>query len=232
MTQAGVVAWLAVRELWISFRLLAVLGVFVVAGSLVALIPAVPAVAVERLALGLGGASLFAGAAAAWSMADERRAGHAAWLVTRSLPRGGLLVGWFEALAGVTLAGLVVAAGLGWLALSAVSLRLDPGGYVSLVAGIAAAVLAAIALGLLLGTLLPSVPAVAATVLLGGTLGVAAWLAPSDPSLLPGGAYAALAELRETRSAVGMGMRAAGVGLATAALLLTGARTALERAEL
>lgn len=232
MTQATVVTRLALRELWISFRLFGILAAFVVAGSLVALLPApLPEALVRLVAMLLLATGVTAGVAA-WSMAEERRAGRAGWLVTRSLPRGTLLVGWFLALATVTLLGLVAAGTLGWLAVSSVALRLEPDGYMALLAGIAATQLAAIALGLAAGSVLPAGSAAIAA-LLGCTVAVvAAWLLPGDATLVPGAAFVGLAGLTEPGTAIGPGLRAAGIGLASTAGLLVVARFLLERAEL
>lgn len=232
MTQAGVVARLAVRELWISFRLFGVIAGFVTAGALVALLPAPLPATVGRLALGLGVATLVVAAVAASAIAAERRAGRAGWLVSRSLPRATLLVGWFAGLAAVSLAGLAAAGVLGWLAAASVTLRLDPTGYVTLLAAVAATTLAAVALGLLAGVLLPRRAAVLVTLGVGLGLGALAWLAPVDPTMVPGGAYAALAALSEPGGSSAPGLRATGIGLASAALLLVSALAAMERAEL
>jgi hypothetical protein len=69
VSQAGAVAWLALRELWMSFRPLVVLVVTVGAGAVVVLLPASPAVTVGRLAVGLGLATVVT-AAAAWSVPE------------------------------------------------------------------------------------------------------------------------------------------------------------------
>ena len=53
MSQTGVVTRLALRELWISFRLLALLAVYVGAGAFVALLPAPMATVLVRLAIGV-----------------------------------------------------------------------------------------------------------------------------------------------------------------------------------
>ena len=178
MSQATVVTRLAVRELWITFRLLALLAGFIGVGALVALLPAPLSAVMERLAIGLGVAATLAGAVAAWSFADERSRGRAAWLVTRSVSRGTLLAGWFAAIALLALAGTAVAALLGWLTASAVSLQLDAGAFAALFAGVAATVLAAIALGLLIGTLLRGPLAAGVTVIVGAGLGALAWALP------------------------------------------------------
>lgn len=232
MSQATVVTRLAVRELWITFRLLALIAAFIVAGALVALLPAPLPTVMERLALGLGAATVLAGALAAWSFGDERARGRAAWLVTRSVSRGTLLGGWFAALAGPALAGTAIAGLLGWLTASAVSLRLDAGVFAAAVVGVGATALVAISLGLLIGTVQRGPLAAVLTVALGAGFGVLAWLAPGAGELVPGAAMVDLAALREGIAAPVAGLRAAGGGLVATALLLVLARLVLERAEL
>jgi hypothetical protein len=223
---------LAMRELWISFRLFAVLAAFVAVAALVALLPAPLPATMARLAIGLGVATCLTAGVAAWSMAGERVAGKAAWLVTRSLPRGTLLLGWFAALAGSSLLGLAATGGLGWLAVSTVASRLAPSGYLSALAGIGGMLLAAIAVGLLAGTRMPPVPAAAMAIVVIGAAIAATWVLPDDPSLLPGGAFAVLSGLQEPGMVTGPGLRAAGMSLAVAASALVAARLLLERAEL
>jgi ABC-type transport system involved in multi-copper enzyme maturation permease subunit len=232
VSQATVVTRLAVRELWITFRLLALLAGFIGVGALVALLPAPLPTVMERLALGLGAASVLAGALAASSFSDERARGRAAWLVTRSVSRGTLLGGWFTALAGLALAGTGVAGLLGWLTASAVSLRLDAGAFAALLVGAAATVLVPIALGLLIGTVLRGPLAIGATVAIGAGVGALAWLVPGAGELVPGAAMVDLAALREGVAAQVAGLRAAGAALVATALLLVVARVVLERAEL
>lgn len=232
MSQGSVVARLALRELWITFRLLALLAGFIAVGAIVALIPAPLPAVMERLALGMGVAAILAGALAAWSFGDERARGRAAWLVTRAVSRGTLLGGWFAALAGLAVAGTLVAGLLGWLTASAVSLRLDAGAFLAPYVGVAATVLVAIALGLLIGTVLRGTAAAAVTLAIGTALGAVAWLVPGAGELVPGAALVDLAGLREGTSAQLGGLRQAGAGLVIAAVLLVVARVVLERAEL
>lgn len=232
MSQATVVTRLAVRELWITFRLLALIAGFIAAGVVVALLPAPLPTVMERLALGLGAASILAGALAAWSFGDERARGRAAWVVTRSVSRGTLLGGWFVALAGLGMAGTAIAGLLGWLSASAVSLRLDGGTFAAAILAVAATVLVAVALGLLVGTVLRGPPAIVATVTIAAALGALAWLVPGAGELVPGGPIVDLAALREGMATPVAGLRATGLGLVTAALLLVVARLLLERAEL
>lgn len=232
MTQTGVVARLALRELWISFRLFAVIVGFVAAGAIVALVPEPLPQLMERLALGFGVASLVAAVVAAWSIADERRLGRAGWLVSRSVPRRTLFLGWFLAVSGVALAALVPATMIGWLAATNVTLGLEAGGYLARMLAVAGTAMAAVAIGSVAGTLLG--PRVAALVTVAVLLWLAtiAWVGPVDSSVVPGGAFGELAALREPGSGTASGLRGAGVALATTAVVLIIGLAAIERADL
>jgi hypothetical protein len=233
VSQAGVVSRLALRELWMSFRLLVVLAAALLAGAVAALLPAPPPVLMERLAVGLGIAAVVAGAMAAWSLAVERRRGRAAWLVARSVPRATVLSGWFVALAFVLAAGILVASVLGWLAASTVALRLDVAAFAAAVVAALAGSLALLALGTLAGVVLPSVVAVPLTIAAGVALGAASLLVETDLAWVPAaGSLVVLAAVRDGEASLGPALVAAGVGLATAALLLVCARIAFDRVEL
>ncbi len=232
MSQAGVVTRLAVRELWITFRLVVLLVSFVAVGTAVALLPAPLPVTMQRFAAGLGAATLLVGATAAWSIADERAHGRVGWLVTRSVSRGTFLGGWFVALGVIALAGLSAAGVLGWLAASSVSLRLEPLAYVGLVVAVTATVLAAVALGLLTGSLLGPRTAAVVTIILAAAFVGAAWIVSAQGGLVPGSAFLELAALTEGSRSLAEAWRAAGAALVAAGSLLVLARVALGRAEL
>ena len=232
MSRASVVIRLAIRELWITFRLLGLLVAFIAVGAAVALLPAPLTATMQRLAAGLAAATLIAGALAAWSLADERTSGRAGWLVTRSVPRTTLLGGWFIAFAAATLTGVAAAAILGWLAASGVALRLDPAGFSLLAAAVGATAVAVVALGMLLGILLPPRPAAFVALVVGAAVGAVAWLGPDLAGMVPGAAFLALARLNESVTPLGAALRGAGSALLTTALMLLLARVALGRAEL
>jgi hypothetical protein len=228
VNQTGVVAWLAVRELWISFRLLALLTAYVGVGAVVALLPGPEPSALERLAIGLAAATIVGSGIAAGSLGTERALGRAGWLVTRSITRGTLLIGWFIALAGISLVGLAAAASLGWLAASTVAAPSELGPFATVVVGVAATGLAAVAVGLLLGSLLGPRRAIVAAIILGVAVGAAAYvLLPA--TIVP---LSALAELQALERPVAAGVQGAGVGLAVTAVALVLARLALGRADL
>jgi hypothetical protein len=228
VSQTGVVTRLAVRELWISFRLLALLVAYVGVGALVALLPAPAATILARLSVGLTVAMIVGAGIAADALSTERVLGRAGWLVTRSITRGTVLVGWFLALAGVTLVGLGAAAMLGWLAATASLPTLQPTPYAAVVGGVAAIGLAAVAMGLLLGVMLPPLPAMVTAVVVGVVVAGVSHL------VLPAGVVplTALGELATLDRPVGIGMQGAGIGLAVTAVMLVLARVAIGRMDL
>ena len=232
MNQPRAVAWLAVRELWISFRLIVLLVGFVGAGAAIALLPASLPVTLQRLAIGLAAAILVAGAVAAWSLADDRVRGRAAWLVTRSVPRPTLVTAWFVAIGIVSLPAIAVAGLLGWLAASAVSVGLDQGLYAAMIGSVAADALAAVSLGLVAGVLLRPRLAAVITITVTAVLGASAWLLPEPATFVPGAGVALLAALPERSTGMGDAFRASGVGLVSASLLLLLARLLLRRSDL
>ncbi len=232
MSQAGVVTWLAVRELWITFRLVIMLVAFIAIGAAVALLPAPLPAVMQRLALGFGAASVVVAAVAGWSLADERIHGRAGWLVNRSVARGTLLGGWFVALSAVALTGTVAAGILGWLAARGVAPSLDPWEYGSWVGAVAATVVATVALGLLTGTLARPRVAVLLAAIVALALGIVAWLVPVPGGLVPGSGLVGLAAVTSDTSSVSTAWLAAGAALLAAAILLGIARLSLERVDL
>jgi ABC-type transport system involved in multi-copper enzyme maturation permease subunit len=228
VSQTGVVTRLALREMWISFRLLLLLAAYVGAGAVVALLPAPPSAVLVRLAIGIAGAMVAGAMIAGWSLSRERALGRAAWLATRSIPRGTILVGWFIALALISVLGISAVGALGWLAASAPGARLDPLAFGATFVAIGCGAIGLLALGLLIGTLLrPSaaivVAAVAGLALVGGL-----WLAFPRVAI----PVEALAELPRLSSPVSVALQGAGASLALAAFMLLAARMAIDRADL
>lgn len=227
MSQAAVITRLALHELWISYRLLVLLAAHVAAGALVALLPVPVRPTFERLAAGIAVATLVGGAIAAGSMSAERALGRAGWLVTRAVSRGTIILGWFVALAAVSLAGLLASAALGWLAVAQAVPRPDPAAFAAIVVGAAAGSLALLAIGLLLGVVLPVRAAAVGATAAGVLIGAAAWTAA--PAAMP---LAFLSSLPELERPIATGMQGAGVGLLVAGVALVLARLALRRANL
>jgi hypothetical protein len=224
VSATGTVTWLAVRELWISFRLLGLLAAYIGVGALVALMPAPSSTTLARLSVGLAAAIIVGAGIAADALSTERRLGRTGWLVTRSITRGTVVVGWFVALAGISLAGLVAAAVLGWLAASPI----PPVPFMAILAGVASTGLAAIAIGLLIGSVLDPMPAMLAAVAVGLVVAAVAFY------VLPSGSIplTALAGLERLERPVAAGVQGAGIGLAITAAVLVLARLALGRVDL
>jgi ABC-type transport system involved in multi-copper enzyme maturation permease subunit len=229
VSQAGVVARLAVRELWISFRLLALLAAYVGVGAIIALLPAsAAAITLTRLSVGLGAAIVVGCVIAADALSTERALGRAGWLVTRSISRATLLLGWFVAVASVTLLGLGAAGILGWLAISSPVPPAEAAAFAAVLAGVAAMSLAALAVGFLLGSMLRRSLAIVAALVVGCLLiGAAFTVAPS--SVVP---LATLADLAMLERPIGDGIRGAGVFLAVAGAAMVAARVAIGRVDL
>lgn len=229
MSQAGVVTRLAVRELWISFRLLVLLAAHVGVGAIIALLPASTAeTTLMGLAAGLGAAIVVGCGVAADALSTERALGRAGWLVTRSISRATVLLGWFIGLGGVTLLGLSAAGILGWLAVVSRVPPAEPAAFAAVLAGVAAMALAALAIGLLLGALLRRPVAIVAALVLGTALiGAALTVAPS--SFVP---LAALADLATLDRPIGDGVRGTGIFLAMTGAAMVAGRIALGRVDL
>ncbi|MEO7296298.1 MAG: hypothetical protein ABIZ57_09145 [Candidatus Limnocylindria bacterium] len=228
MSQTAVVSRLALRELWITFRLLFLLAAYVGAGTTVALLPAPLATTLFRLAAGVAVAAVAGAAVAAWSLSRGRSLGRAAWLATHAIPRVTILIGWFVPVAAASLVGLLGAGILGWLAMSASFEGPDPFAFTAVIGAVGAQLLVLLALGLLLGSFLAPWPAVFATVLSCGLLVVAPWAAAPRVAL----PFEALARLLELVHPIAVAVQGAGASLAASALLLLAARVALERVDL
>ncbi len=233
MTEALVVAELALHELWISFRLLAAIVLVMLAGLVGVAVRLLQPLSVPLpwFAAALGVAAAFLAALAAWSFSAERRRGAAAWLVSRSVPRPAILIGWLAALV-VPLAVSMLPVGLlGWLTLP----HIDGGVYVAALAACFTDLLAALCAGLLAGTLLPRLPAAIVAVVAGLALAAAGgWLAPESVRALPlpGDGLRLLAELPARERPLTDALNAAGASLIAAGLLTAAARLAVERSEL
>jgi hypothetical protein len=226
------VAGLALRELWISYRLITVLGAFVAAGAAVAILPATTAEAIDRFAAGTGLATAVAAALAGLSLGGELRRGSAGWLISRAVPRATLANGWLLAFSLPILLGMAAGGGLVWLTIAGSSTAPPPLAFAMAAAAATCGSLAMAALGLVLGAMLP--PAIAGALALLATAAVAAislgW--PGAAAALPAAGHVTLAMLTDAPRPTGEALRAVGIGLATCGALLVLARAALERADL
>ena len=230
---AFVLTRLAVRELWISFRLLPLLALPVIAGLVALLVSSDPDRVQPTLAWGMGVvAALAAGmAAAAWAM--ERRRGTAGWLSMRAVPRASILIAWFVGLAAPTLVGIAAGSVLVWVGSGTQpNPPLDAPAYATLVAAAAGAALQALAIGLLLGSFLPSMIAALVAVLGSGGLLGAGLLIVTEPPLIPTAGLGLLARAMDLLRPMSDGLQALGLGLTLTGLLLGTALLIFDRVDL
>jgi hypothetical protein len=225
------VAWLALRELWISYRLMLVVGGFVASGAVVALIPAAPGAITARLAVAFAVATGIAGIVSAWSLSTERRRRRAAWLVGRGVPRASIVMSWFAAVGLAALLGLVPSAALAWPVIVPTAPS-EGVAYAATVAAIAGGVLVAVAAGQLAGAMLPPVAAAAATLVAWGAATIGSLLSPDAAAYLPGAGLLLLAELGDAARPIARALAGTGVALGAAAALLVLAAAAFERVDL
>jgi hypothetical protein len=225
------VAWLAVRELWISYRLMLVVGGFVASGAVVALLPAAPSAMTARLAVGFAVATGIAGIVSAWSLSAERRQRRAAWLVGRGVPRASIVMSWFAAVSLAALLGLVPSGALAWQVI--VPAAPSEGiAYAATIAAIGGGVLVAVAAGQLAGAILPPAVAALGTLLAWGAATTGSWLNPDVAAYLPGAGLVLLAELPDAARPIAQALVGAGVALGATAALLVLASAAFERVDL
>jgi hypothetical protein len=232
VSQVVLVARVALRELWMSFRILFILVAFAGGSAVLVLVPSAPAVTLDRMAIGLGVATVAASAIAAWTMAAERAAGRAGWLVTRSVSRGTYLVGWLTGLAVVTIVGVIGSSALGWLTTASLPIGIEGTAFVAAIGAVVTTAIAALALGLAIGSLLPPIPAALVAAAACAASGVLVLVASGGSTAVPGAAYLLISRLAAPESVLTDALRAAGVGLVQIAVLFVIARAAIDRAEL
>jgi hypothetical protein len=223
-------SWLVVRELWISYRLLAILGALLASGIAQALLPgAFPAV----LGVGLAAACAVAGFVAAGTVAAERRRGTAGWLIVRAVPRAHLAIAWFAGILPPVVLGLAAAVTLGWLAGSA---NLPDSVGMAAYAGVSAAALGAIvacaALGLLVGALVPAGLAGPTAATLAGLAALAGLVAGPAQPLLPAAGFGLMQGIVDLTRPLSDGLESLGMSLALTAVLVALTGAALEARDL
>jgi hypothetical protein len=242
LTRFAMLTGLALRELWISFRLLLVLGAVLLASLPAALLPHVmspdlagaPPDPLTWQAVALCVALALVAGVAAGTLAAERGRGTAGWLAGRAVPRATVALSWFAAFAVLLVAGLVPLGVVTWLSLS----PFLPDGPLPLVAGMVASAcagMAGIGGGLVLGAALPTWPAAAlAALATGGALLACVLLQGATGAWwgLPGDGLRILATLDTAARPVADGLRAAGAALGLAAVLLVLSVIVFERADL
>jgi ABC-type transport system involved in multi-copper enzyme maturation permease subunit len=242
VTRFLAVAGLALRELWISFRLLLLVALFLLTALPASLLRgpsddplAAVTAPLQPFAIALAAAISVAAGVAAGTLATERRRGTAGWLAGRAVPRSSIVVGWFAAFAVVLLLGIIPAAGLAWLTLGPASETIDPVAFAVTVASAAAVGLAAVAAGLLFGAWLGVRPGM----VLSGVLAAAVLVPAAAPGIAalaaapaPGAPFALLADLADASRPIGDSVLAGGLALAGGAGLLILASALMSRADL
>lgn len=224
---------LAVRELWISFRLLLLLALPVIAGLIALLLSADPDLTQPALALGMGAVAALAAGVAAASWAMERRRGTAAWLSMSAVPRASMLIAWFVGLAVPILVGVASGSALVWLGTGTHAIPpLDGPAYAALVGATAGATLQALAIGLVFGSFLPPVIAALVAVLGSGGLLAAGLLLVTEPPLIPTAGVGLMAQAMDLLRPMADGLQALGLGLAMTGLLIGVALLIFDRVDL
>lgn len=230
---------MALHELWISFRLIPVLGLPMVGGMLISAIP--PELAGETAVGGAGFwyavvaavAICIASGLAALTMAHERRRGTIAWMAARAVPRSSVLFSWFLAFAILLVVGLALGSVGAWLAaISRAETPPDALPYSAAVAAAAGTALAGVAAGLLIGALLPTLPATLLALAVSAPLAAAAFFVPLSALPLPLGGLGLLTHLDSAVRPVAGALQSAGAALTSAAVLLVLAGAGLERSDL
>ncbi len=239
MSRIWTLSWMALHEMWISFRLIAVLGLPLLGGLLAIVVPpdlvGVTAVGGAGFwyAVGASGAIAIAAGLAAGTLANERRRGTVAWMAVRAVPRASVFMSWFVAFGLLLGIGIALGSIGAWLAaLSHAEGRPDPVPYAAAVGATIGVGLLAVAVGLLAGTYLPARPATALAIVVGAvTLAVAVALAPAGvPS--PTGGIGLLSHLDSATRPLADALRSAGVALAATSILLALGARGLERTDL
>ena len=239
MIRFATLAWLALRELWISFRLLALIGAFLLSALPVALVPYVapqlagaPIARLAWMANLLAAALALAAGIGAATLSRELRRGTFAWLAVRAVPRTTLLLSWFLAFAAVLALGMALAAMVSGISLGVAIAAEGIGAFVAASVAVAAAGLAALAIGLLVGTALRPVAAAVGTIVAVGAALLGAPYGPLGLAPLPTAGIAVLAGLGDAARPIADALSSSGTALGVAAVALVLAAARLERADL
>ncbi len=222
---------LAVRELWISFRLLAVFGSLLLCGMAAALLPAISGWSPQAAyAIGLAAASIVGAAVAALALAGARGEGSFAWLAVRAVPRSEVLFAWLLALWLVVAAGLVVSTAVAWLIIAEQPAGAGSAFLLGTLAA-AAAMLLALSVGVLAGAILPAPLAVSLAALVSASLAIAGLMAWPLP-LLPSAGFGLLLRLAEQPDSLRVALQATGFALVLSGMLIAAGNAVLGRADL
>jgi hypothetical protein len=224
---------MAVRELWISFRLLLLLALPMVVGLITLLLSSDPGRTQLNLASGMGIISTLAAGVAASAWATERRRGTAGWLSMHAVPRASILIGWFVGLAIPTVFGIAAGSLVVWLGSGTEPTPpLDAAAYATLVGAVAGAALQALAIGLLFGSFLSPMIAALVSVLVSGVLLGAGLFVVNEPPLVPSSGIGLLAQAMDLLQPMADGLQALGLGLTLTGIVLGAALLIFDRVDL
>jgi hypothetical protein len=230
---------MALHELWISFRLIPLLGLPIAGGMLVSAVP--PELAGETavggagfwFAIAAGIAICVTSGLAALTMAYERRRGTVAWMAVRAVPRFAVLFSWFLAFALLVMIGIALGSVGAWLAaINRAEAPPDAIPFAAAAGATAGTALVGVAIGLLFGTLLPTWSAALLAVAVSGGLVAVGITAPLSMVPWPLGGLGLLTHLESVIRPVASSLQSAGAALAAAAGLLVLAGAGLERSDL
>ncbi len=231
--RAATLTWMALRELWISFRFLALLALGLAGGLLVAVGAGPGADGPALLAWSMGGAGVVAAGVAASGLAVERRSGRLAWLAVRSVSRSATLFAWFGSMALPLVVGLAGSVLVGWLVFGAgVPAPVDLPAFTAITVAAGLTGLEALAAGLVAGSLLDPVPAAVVACLATAALLLMGLTVAVEPPVIPAAGLGLLGAVAALDRPLSDGLQAMGIALAATGLLLAIAAAALSRVDL
>lgn len=236
---------LTLREVWISYRLLAFVALLGTAGLIVPLAalwlprvldptqpPASTTVALTWYGLALAGVAVLLSASAARAFAHDRVRGTAAWVLATPVRRGAFYVSWLVAFTVVALVGMVISGTTAWLTLGSFGGAPDPVTYGLAVVAALSFLLVAAAIGLVCGAVLPRGPAaVAAGILTVGAV-AAGVLLPAAARWLPSAGVVRIAPMATGVDPINVAFQAIGIAFGAIAVLAALGTFAVERSDL
>jgi len=239
MSRVPALTRMALRELFISYRMVPTIGLPIAAGVAASLVPAeyaglgAIAGAGHVFALGLAVGVPLIGAIAAATLASERRRGTLAWLAVRAVPRSAVVTAWLAAFGFLLIVGIGFGAVATWLAaLERAETPLDPGPFIVAAAAALCVAFAVVAAGLALGSVFTPWRGALLAALLGWAIFGVAVLVPGADALAFARGWVVLNQLDAVVRPIGDAVWSAGLSLALGGVLLALASAATERADL
>ena len=236
---------LTLREVWISYRLLAFVAVLGTAGLVVPLAalwlprlldstqpPASTTVALTWYGISLAVIAVLLSASAARTFARDRLRGTAAWVLAAPVRRGAFYLSWLVAFAVVAFAGMVISGTTAWLTLGSFGGAPDPVTYGLAVIAAFSFLLVAAAIGLVCGSVLPRGPAAVAAAILTAGIVAAGLLVPAAARWLPSAGVVRIAPMATGVDPISVALQALGIAVAAVAALAALGTLAVERSDL